>query len=351
MASDLFAKMAGHEYENLYFCYHKESGLKAIIAVHSTALGPAGGGVRMWPYDSEDAAIEDALRLSRAMTYKFAAAGLNMGGGKTVIVGDPKTDKGEALFRALGRFINRLNGLYYAGEDVGTTPEDMAYIAMETPHVSNLPDGSPSPITAYGVLHGMKACVREVFSSDSLAGRTVALQGCGSVGQELIGLLVQEGAKLVVTDIDADKVKETVDRFGVEAVAPDTIYDQEVDVFSPCAMGGIINDNTVPRLKCKIVAGSANNQLREDKHGDMLKARGILYAPDFVINGGGAIYGATRGIGGETNIERIRQRVAGIGQAIAQIIAIAKEENLPTYKAADRLAEKRIAMVRVVKKI
>jgi len=349
MESNLFTKMAADQYENIFFCYHQPSGLKAVIVIHSTVLGPAGGGVRMFPYRSEEAAIEDALRLARAMTFKFAAAGLNVGGGKTVIIGDPKTEKSEALFRVLGKFINRLGGLYYAGEDVGTTPEDMSYLAMETPYVANPPEGSLAPLTAFGVLCGMKACARELFGSAELEGRTVAVQGCGSVGQALIELLSREGARLIVADVDEAKVKKAAERYGARPVAPDAIFSEEADIFSPCALGGVLNEKTVPALRCKIVAGSANNQLAENRNGDLLYQRGILYAPDFVINAGGAIYGVTRCINGETDLERIKQRVAGIGQAITEIINISKKENIPTYQAAERFAGKRLETARLVR--
>jgi len=350
----IFEYLERYDYENLVLCQDRSVGLKAIIALHDTTLGPATGGTRMWTYDSELDAIEDALRLARGMTYKYAAAGVNLGGGKCVIIGDPKTDKSEALFRSLGRFIDRLNGAYLTGEDVGTTLRDMEYLRMETPYVVTLPAswggaGPIAPATAFGVLQGMRACLQEVFGSDSLQGRSVALQGLGAVGSEMLALLVEQGARVVVSDIDADKVRQAVERYGVAAVAPEEIHAQEVDVFCPCALGGILNDTTLPQLRCKIVAGSANNQLREERHGEQIEELGIVYAPDYVINAGGTIFDTDRLNPGGFNRERAMTNVSRIRETMASLLKIRRDEGIPTYRAADLLAERRIAAVRAAK--
>ena len=258
---------------NLIFCHDEPSGLKAIIAIHDTTLGPALGGTRMWTYESEEAAIEDALRLARGMTYKNAAAGLNLGGGKTVIIGDPAKNKSEELFRAFGRYIQGLNGRYITAEDVGTTVADMDLIHEETNYVTGISpefgsSGNPSPVTAYGVYRGMKAAAKEAFGSDSLQGKVVAIQGAGNVAFALCRHLHEEGAKLIVTDINKKAAQRVVDAFGATAVDPTDIYEVECDIYSPCALGATINDVTIPKLKAKVIAGSANNQLKEEKHGD-----------------------------------------------------------------------------------
>ncbi|MHB1419850.1 MAG: Glu/Leu/Phe/Val dehydrogenase dimerization domain-containing protein, partial [Bacillota bacterium] len=310
----IFKYMQEYGYENVVLCQDERVGLKAVIAIHDTTLGPAGGGCRMWPYASEMEAIEDALRLARGMTYKYAAAGVNLGGGKAVIIGDPKKDKSEGLFRSLGRFINSLGGRYYTGEDVGTDLYDMDCIRMETPYIVTLAEesggsGPVSPMTALGVLQGMKACVEEKLGTGSLKGLRVAVQGVGSVGIELVKLLQEEGVEMVVSDVDADRVRHTVEEYGVKAVAPEAIYDVEAEIFAPCALGAIINDETIDRMRFSIIAGSANNQLKEARHGDVLQEKGILYAPDYIINAGGAIFDADRlGLGG-LNKARARKKV------------------------------------------
>jgi leucine dehydrogenase len=345
----LFDYLQKYDYEQLVFCQDRESGLKAIIAIHDTTLGPALGGTRMWTYDSEEDAIIDALRLARGMTYKAAAAGLNLGGGKTVIIGDPRKDKNEAMFRAFGRFIQGLNGRYITAEDVGTTVEDMDIIHQETRYVTGVSpafgsSGNPSPVTAYGVYVGMKAAAKKAFGNDSLAGKTVAVQGVGSVAYELCKYLHKEGAKLIVTDINRENLERAVRDFGAEAVSPDKIYDVECDIFSPCALGAIINDDTIDRLKCQVVAGSANNQLKEERHGDLLQEKGIVYAPDYVINAGGLINVADELLG--YNRDRAMKKVEGIYDNIMKVFEIAERDNIPTYKAADRMAEERIATLR-----
>lgn len=340
--------METYDYEQLVFCQDKTSGLKAIIAIHDTTLGPALGGTRMWNYASEEEAIEDALRLAKGMTYKNAAAGLNLGGGKTVIIGDPLKDKNEEMFRAFGRFIQGLNGRYITAEDVGTTVADMDLIHEETNYVTGISEafgssGNPSPVTAYGVYVGMKAAAKEAFGSDSLEGKTIAVQGVGNVAYTLCEYLHEEGAKLIVADINQKSVDRAVEAFGAVQVGTDEIYSQDVDIFAPCALGAIINDATIPQLKAKVIAGSANNQLRDTTHGDMIHEMGIVYAPDYVINSGGVINVADELYG--YNHDRAMKRVAGIYDKIERIFEISKRDGIPTYVAADRLAEERIARV------
>ncbi|MGY4796366.1 Glu/Leu/Phe/Val dehydrogenase [Lysinibacillus sp. FSL K6-0057] len=345
---EIFKYMEKYDYEQLVFCQDEASGLKAVIAIHDTTLGPALGGARMWTYASEENAIEDALRLARGMTYKNAAAGLNLGGGKTVIIGDPFKDKNEEMFRALGRFIHGLNGRYITAEDVGTTVSDMDLIHEETDYVTGISpafgsSGNPSPVTAYGVYRGMKAAAKEAFGSDSLEGLKISVQGLGNVAYKLCEYLHNEGAKLVVTDINQAAIDRVVNDFDAIAVAPDEIYAQEVDIFSPCALGAILNDETIPQLKAKVIAGSANNQLKDSRHGDYLHELGIVYAPDYVINAGGVINVADELYG--YNRERAMKRVDGIYDSIEKIFAISKRDGIPTYVAANRLAEERIARV------
>jgi len=345
---EVFKGMESHGYEQVVFCYDRASGLKAIIAIHDTTLGPALGGLRMWPYESEDDAIFDVLRLARGMTYKAAAAGLNLGGGKAVIIGDPKKDKSEALFRAFGRFVQSLGGRYITAEDVGTSVEDMDIIHMETDYVTGVStaygsSGDPSPATAFGVWRGMKACAKEVFGTESLSGKTVAIQGLGHVGHHLARHVHDEGARLVVTDINDDAVQRSAKEFGAEAVDPEAIYDVECDIFSPCALGAVLNPETVPRLKCRIVAGAANNQLLSESDGDAVEERGILYAPDYVLNAGGLINVADELQG--YNRERAFKKAAGIYENIQKVISVSKRDKIPTYRAADRLAEERIALI------
>lgn len=341
--------METYDYEQMVICQDKQSGLKAIICIHDTTLGPALGGTRMWTYDSEDAAIEDALRLARGMTYKNAAAGLNLGGGKTVIIGDPKKDKNEEMFRAFGRYIQGLNGRYITAEDVGTTVEDMDLIYQETPFVTGVSpafgsSGNPSPVTAYGVYRGMKAAAMEAFGTDSLEGKVIAVQGVGHVAYTLCKHLHEEGASLIVTDINKEAVQRAVEDFGAKAVDIDDIYSVNCDIFAPCALGAIINDDTISKIKAKVIAGAANNQLKETRHGDALHEMGIVYAPDYVINAGGVINVADELNG--YNRERALKKVETIYDNIASVIEISKRDNIPTYLAADRLAEERIERMR-----
>jgi leucine dehydrogenase len=336
------------EHEQVVFCHDKDCGLKAIIAVHNTTLGPALGGTRMWPYKTEEDALVDVLRLSKGMTYKAAAAGLNLGGGKAVIIGDPKKDKTEAMFRTFGAYVNSLNGKYITAEDVGTTVHDMAYIFMETPYVTGIPvsfggSGDPSPFTAHGVLMGIKASVKDKLKTDSLKDVRVAVQGLGNVGHHLVEYLIKEGAVVTVADIDKDRVQKATQKFGVTAVDPDAIATSECDVFAPCALGAVINDQTISKLRCKIVAGGANNQLAEHRHGDALLELGILYAPDYVINAGGLmnVFVELEGYSRERAFEKTSQ----VYDNLMQVFQISHQERIATHRAADRLAEKRIRSI------
>ncbi|MBC2259303.1 Glu/Leu/Phe/Val dehydrogenase [Listeria booriae] len=348
----LFERMEKYDYEQVVFCHDKVSGLKAIIAIHDTTLGPALGGCRMWPYETEEEALEDVLRLARGMTYKNAAAGLNLGGGKTVIIGDPRKDKSEAMFRALGRYVESLNGRYIIAEDVGTTVADMDMIHAETDYVTGISEsygssGNPSPMTALGVYSAMKRTALEAFGTDTLAEKTVAVQGVGNVAYALCELLHKDGAKLVVTDINQEAVNRAVAAFGAKAVAPDEIYDVDADIFAPCALGGVLNDTTIPRLKVKAVCGSANNQLLQTiHHGQMLADRGILYAPDYIVNAGGVINVADEL--SRYNEERAKHKIGEIYGQIGKVFDIAKEEKILPAQAANRMAEQRIESMRHV---
>jgi leucine dehydrogenase len=342
---DVFHQMETMGHEQVLLSHDPSCGYFGIIAIHDTTLGPALGGTRFWQYSSTDEAVTDALRLARGMTYKSAVAGINLGGGKSVIIGDNKRPDREALFRAHGRFIETLGGRYITAEDIGTSPADMEYIKLETDHVAGLLglSGDPSPVTAYGVYVGMKAAAKFHWGSDSLAGKTVAVQGAGKVAYSLMHHLRAEGANLIVTDIDEEKVKRAVQEFGARPVAPEAVYDQDCDIFSPNALGATINDDTLARLRMEIIAGGANNQLAEDRHGDQLEKQRILYAPDYVINGGGVI-----NVYGELHhwpIERAKKKAGEIYHTLLRIFEMARQEEIPTYLAADRLAQQRIAAV------
>lgn len=349
-APGLFARLAEHTHEQVSAYYEPSTGYRGIIAIHSTVLGPALGGTRFWSYATDEEALIDCLRLARGMTYKAAVAGLNLGGGKSVIIGDNRTTRREALFRAHGRHVESLKGRYITAEDVGTTTSDMEFIHAETTHVTGLigKSGDPSPVTAYGVYRGVKACAQFRYGSDSLTGKSVALQGCGSVGYHLARLLHAEGATITCTDIDPERVKRVVAECDARAVAPDEIYDVRADIFAPCALGGVINDDTLPRIAVEIVAGAANNQLAEDRHGDLLDERQITYAPDYVINGGGLI-----NVNAELHgwaPERARRKAGEIFDTLLRVFEIAREEGMPSYRAADRVAEERIAGVEKVRR-
>ncbi len=347
---DIFETLACQDQEQLMFCQEPSSGYRGLIAIHNTTLGPALGGTRYWHYRSESDAVTDALRLARGMTYKAAVAGLDLGGGKSVILAPKGEADREAVFRAHGRFIEALKGRYITAEDVGTSPADMDYIHLETEHVVGLQgrSGDPSPVTAYGVYRGMKACAREKFGGDSLAGKTVAVQGLGHVGFALCGYLHEEGARLVVTDIDSEKVKRAVEAFRARAVGLEEIYGVPAEVFAPCALGAVLNDTTIPQLQVAVVAGGANNQLAEERHGDLLHERGILYGPDYVINAGGLINVNSELEG--WSAERAKRKAGEIYDTMLRLFRVAKDEGIPTYRAADRLAERRIAAVGKLKR-
>ena len=336
-------------YEEVYKATDSRSGLTAFIAVHDTTLGPALGGCRMWHYSREEDAITDVLRLSRGMTFKSAVARTGLGGGKAVILGDPKTEKNPELFRAMGRFVHTLAGRYTTAEDVGVNEQDMLYVRETTPYVTGLPrikggSGDPSPVTALGVFMGLKACVGEANDgNEDLTDCRVALQGIGHVGFHLGKLLVEAGAKLTVTDVNEARLREAAEELGAEVVAPQDIYTTDCDVFAPCALGAILNDRTIPLLKCGIVAGAANNQLAEERHGEDLLERGIIYAPDFVINAGGIINVSVEFLEGGYDEDVSMKRVRNIHQAIKDIIATGKEQGIPTSQAAIVLAEKILA--------
>lgn len=339
----IFESMAEMGHEQIVFCRDGASGYHGIIAIHSTALGPAVGGTRFWNYATEDEAIVDALRLSRAMTYKCAVAGVPLGGGKSIIIGDNRTTEREKLFRAHGRFIERLGGRYITAEDVGTRAADMEYIALETSHVggiSGLGGGDPSPWTALGAFRAMQAAAKHRWGSDDLQGKRIAIQGCGNVGYHLANELCDAGARLIVSDVDATRTARAVEDFDAAVVSPEAIYAADADILAPCALGGIINDETIPQLRVEIVCGGANNQLLETKHGDALEERGILYAPDYVVNGGGVLSGGADLF--DWPLEKVRERVLAIYDTLLLVFAIARSENVPAYKAADLMAERRL---------
>ncbi|MCL2444704.1 leucine dehydrogenase [Candidatus Saccharibacteria bacterium] len=351
-------QMQSYGYEQVSYFYHAETGLKAIVAIHNTVLGPALGGSRFWNYESEEEALEDVLRLSRGMTYKNALAGLNLGGGKAVIVGDPavlKEDpvRREAFWRAFGRFIEGMGGRYITAEDVGTSTGDMAYINMETDHVVGLAGGSgdPSPYTARGVFESMKACCRHVYGSEGLKGKTVAVQGLGYVGYYLCEYLYKVGAKLVVCDIDQEKVTRAVEEFGAKVVGLEEIYGAKCDVFAPCALGAVINDDTIAKLKCKIVCGAANNVLKDaTKHGAGLKKKGVTYAVDYLANAGG-VTSVSYELSGEYDERAVRDHVAQIGDRMLAVLAEAEMTGRLAHEVADEMAERRIEAVGMVGRI
>ncbi|MCC6722819.1 MAG: Glu/Leu/Phe/Val dehydrogenase [Bacteroidia bacterium] len=349
----IFSTMAELEHEQIMFCNDNEIGLKAIIAIHNTVLGPGLGGTRFYNYQSESDAIRDVLRLSRGMTYKASISGLNLGGAKAIIIGDPNKLRSEVLFRKFGRFIENLNGKYITAEDVGTTTGDMEYISMETSHVVGLPEikgggGDPSPVTAYGVYLGMKAAAKHVYGNDSLKDKTVAVQGIGKVGYNLIERLHKEGAKIYITDINDGNVKRAVADFGAISVSNEDIFELNVDIFAPCAMGAILNSSNINKLKCSIVAGAANNQLEnEEEHGMMLKSKNIIYIPDFLINAGGLInvYSEVNGYNKKIAFDQTEK----IYQTTLDILQKAQNENTHTQRAAIAIAENRIKQVMLLK--
>jgi len=338
----LFDLAVEHGHEQVSLASAPESRYLGIIAMKNTVLGPALGGTRFWDYSTDAEAVIDVLRLSRGMTYKAAVAGLNLGGGKSVILGNPHDLEREAVMRAHGRHIELLNGRYITGEDVGTSPTDMHFVREETRHVVGLAglSGDPSPATALGVFRGIKACAMFRYEDENLTGKTVALQGCGHVGFQLGTLLNGAGARLVVSDIDEEKAQRCVDELGATAVSPEEIYGVDADIFAPCALGAVINDVTLRILQVDIVAGAANNQLAEDRHGEELYQRGIVYAPDYVINGGGVINASAEVSGWSP--EKTHEKVLGIFNTVHGILQVSQKEGIPSHKAADRLAEWRI---------
>jgi len=347
----IFERMEEEGHEQLLFLQENKTDLKAIIGVHDTTLGPALGGCRMLDYDSEEDAIEDVLRLSKGMTYKSAVAGEDFGGGKTVIWGDPEEHRTEGLFRALGRYVDAMGGRYYTGTDVGTKPEDFVLMRKETPYVGALPQeygggGDSSVPTAYGTYVGIKACCQYRYGDDDLSGRKVAVQGLGKVGLKLINHLLEDDVEIVAADVDEEKLAEARE-LGVETVKPEEIYDVDCDIFSPNALGAVINDDTVERLNCDIVAGSANNVLAEEKHGRMLADKGILYAPDFVINAGGMILVCDEMEPSGFDEDRTMKKTERIYDQLLSIFELAEDEDIPTQKAAKRVADRRMETMTV----
>ena len=351
--SHLFAMMEPMEHEQVMYFNDKETGLKGIIGVHNTVLGPSLGGCRIWNYEHEADALWDVLRLSRGMTFKSSISGINLGGGKAVIIGNPKVKRDEAFWRRFGKFVDSLNGKYITAEDVGTSTDIMSIVMQETKHVTGKPisaggTGDPSPFTAYGVFLGLKASVKESTGSDSLEGKRVAVQGVGHVGHDLVGHLTKAGAVVFVTDINKANLDATAKDFGVTVVEPDEIYDLDVDIYAPCALGATINDNTISRLKCSIIAGAANNQLADEKlHGQMLKDRGILYAPDFLINAAGVI-NCYREVHSLSEAETVAL-IENIYPRTLEIFKKAKTENIPTQEAAIDMAMERIEAAKAKK--
>ena len=339
-------------YEKVLQCYDPRSKLRAIISIHDTTLGPALGGMRMWPYQSQAEALLDANRLAQGMTYKAAVADIRHGGGKAVILGHAQTDKTAGLLRAMGRFVHTLGGRYITGEDVGTTVEDMVLIRQETPYVAGLPrnmgcSGDPAPYTALGVFLGMQVCVQWALHTDRLQGLRIAIQGCGNVASQLCARLHAAGAELIVTDVVPEKAQRLAQQYGARVVAPEEIYDVSCEIYAPCALGGTLNDGTIPRLQCQIIAGSANNQCLSDEHSDAIRQRGIVYAPDFVINAGGLLNVAAEREPGGYNEARVLAKVWHIARTVRQVLDTAYRRDISTQRAALQLAERRLAQQRL----
>lgn len=344
-STDVFEQMAVHSHEQVSYWYDPESGYRGIIAIHNTTLGPALGGTRFWHYVSDAEALYDVLRLARGMTYKAAVAGLNLGGGKSVIIGDPSIDgrEREAMFREHGRHVESLDGRYITAEDVNTSPRDMAWVSEATKRVVGLTgrSGDPSPVTAWGCFRAAQACARFVWDADAVEGKTVAVQGVGHVGYHLCKLFHEHGAQLIVSDVSEDKVQRVVSEFGARAVGPDAIYGVQADMFAPCALGAVINDDTIRALRVAIVCGAANNQLAQERHGDELERRGIVYAPDYVANAGGLI-----NVNAEIedwSLEQSHTKAGEIYDTVLQLLEIARQQGIASYRAADRLGEERLA--------
>jgi leucine dehydrogenase len=353
MSNFTFDQIQELGHEQVVYCHDKATGLNAIIAIHDTTLGPALGGTRLWQYDSFDAATTDALRLSRGMTYKAAISGLQLGGGKAVIIGNPAM-KNEMYWRRYGKFVDSLGGKYITAEDVNTNTSDMEFINLETAHVTGKPEynggsGDPSPFTAYGTFVGMKACANKAWGSDSLSGKKVMVQGAGSVGQYLIGHLIDAGAKVFVCDINQDRIKQTIDKHAkAEVVAAAEMLNFDFDIYAPCALGATVNSDSIPKLKCTIIAGAANNQLEiEDVHGNMLIEKGIIYAPDFLLNAGGLINVSSEI--GNYNKELVTSAVEKIYGRLQDCLHLAETEKITAQEAAMRMAKKRIADMKELK--
>lgn len=338
---EIFEKQTNSEHEKVFIGREPEVDYRGIIAIHSTARGPAVGGTRLWNYATEDEALTDVLRLSRGMTYKNALAALPLGGGKAVVIGNNKTLDREAIFAAHGRFVEALGGDFITAEDVGTSPSDMEIMRRQTSHVAGLLSGTgdPSPYTARGVFRAIQAAAKHVWKSEDLSGVTVALQGCGSVGYNLGKNLHAAGAKLIVSDIDVRKTRPLVEEFDAVVVETEEIISVGADIFAPCALGGVINDRSIPQLHAQIVAGAANNQLLEDRHGEMLKERGILYVPDYAANSGGVFSGCVELLGWKA--EHVSKKVDEIYNTVLNILELACADDISTSKAADRIAESR----------
>ena len=342
---EVFDLIGRHNHEQVLFTYDPSCGYQGIIAIHDSSLGPALGGTRFWNYASDADALIDVLRLARGMTYKAAVAGLNLGGGKSVIIGDNRTTHREMIMRAHGRAVESLGGRYITAEDVGTSVEDMTFIGMETEYVVGMAgkSGDPSPVTAYGVYRGIKACAYRKYGDDDLSRRSVMVQGAGHVGFSLAQDLTDEGAKVFVADIDGDRVQQACDDLGCEAVDADDVFDVDADILAPCALGAILNDETIPTLKVDIIAGAANNQLATEECGDDLEARGMIYAPDYAVNAGGLMNVSMEFEG--WNEERAYRMTRQIYYNVSRIFEIAERDNIPSWKAADRMAEERIERV------
>jgi leucine dehydrogenase len=346
-AAPVFGQLSFDDHEQVVFCNDKDTGLKAIIGIHNTVLGPALGGTRMWNYSSEWDALNDVLRLSRGMTFKSAVTGLNLGGGKAVIIGDAKTQKTPELMRKFGEFVNSLGGKYITAEDVGMETADMDTVREVTPYVTGISEakggaGNPSPVTAYGVYMGMKAAAKFKYGSDDLQGRSVLVQGIGHVGEALVDYLAKEGANVVISDINQQKLTEVRDRYNATIYGGDDVYGADVDIYAPCALGATINDQTIERFKASIIAGAANNQLADDaKHGLILREKGIVYAPDFLINAGGIInvYAELEGYGRK----EIMEKTQNIYNTTLEILDAAEANNISTHEAALKVAQQRIS--------
>jgi leucine dehydrogenase len=343
---EIIEKTTNTDHEKVLYARDSESGYRGFIAIHSTVLGPAIGGTRFWNYASEEEALTDVLRLARGMTYKNALPGLPLGGGKSTIIGDNKTPNREALFRAHGRFVESLGGLYITAEDVGTSPADMEIVGHETRHVAGLPgrSGDPSPYTARGVFRAIQAATKFRWNTNELSGLTVAVQGCGHVGYYLVKRLHEAGAKVIAADVNDENLARVVNEFGVVTVSPGEIFGVRADIFSPCALGGVINDQTIPELRIQIVAGAANNQLLDEQHGEMLKERDILYVPDYVANVGGILNGCTEVLGWE--LARTLEKVDQIYDSVLTVVENAKAQGITTNDAANRIVEDRIRRAR-----